>query len=92
MEFDQLSIVLNISDPILLLSIPGLITFMKGPEMSWNLTSSQLYVPPWWTTPSKEQWPTCSRTLPCEVKRKRGNVYANVTLIVFRDVTLTKAK
>ena len=29
---------------------------------------------------------------PCKVKRKRGNVYANVTLIVFRDVTLTKAK
>ena len=27
-----------------------------------------------------------------KVKRKRGNVYANLSLIVFRDVTLIYAK
>ena len=43
---------------------------MKGPEMSWNLTSSQLYVPPWWTTPSKEQWPTCSRKVQGETEAR----------------------
>ena len=29
---------------------------------------------------------------PSKVKRKRGNVYGNLTLIVFRDATLIYAK